>query len=277
MFIDGVLGGLVGPVIACVAVVLTAWIIGTLLDDTAWETRLWSVLPAMYMTIFAAEAKLGNVRLNALVVLTMVWGAGVAIAAARQRRAPRTGEFDRWTGVRSPTSVGLSPPVRRSLNLLLVVSYQNIVILLGALPALTIARGNEPLGWLDALAVAGFAVAVFNRSFIAAPSRARANARMHGWVDRLAPAVLRPGLHACVRRPEYMREQAMWWMIYLLAVSASGAWLHRSIVGPVVLIVLFMARIALAEANAHGGRLPTLLEEASDPDTSGPVTDPRLR
>lgn len=65
-----------------------------------------------------------------------------------------------------------------------------------------------------------------------------------GFLDR--------GLWAYSRHPNYFAEQAIWLSFYLYSVSVSGQWFNWSIVGALLLILLFQGSANFSEEISVG-------------------------
>ena len=66
-----------------------------------------------------------------------------------------------------------------------------------------------------------------------------------------ARGFIESGVWAFSRHPNYCGELGIWWAYYLFGVSASGAWLNWTLVGPIFLNILFLppgASLDLTEA-----------------------------
>jgi steroid 5-alpha reductase family enzyme len=50
-----------------------------------------------------------------------------------------------------------------------------------------------------------------------------------------------------MRHPNYISEQALWISFYFFGVAASGQWINWTVIGAVLLIVLFVGSSRLTE------------------------------
>ena len=63
------------------------------------------------------------------------------------------------------------------------------------------------------------------------------------------------GLWAKVRHPNYACEQSNWIVFYLFSVAATGRWINWSMVGCVLLVILFQSSADFSE-NISTGKYP---------------------
>ena len=56
------------------------------------------------------------------------------------------------------------------------------------------------------------------------------------------------GLWGVVRHPNYAAEQAIWIVFYLFSVSATGQWLNWSVIGAILLVLLFWGSSNFSES-----------------------------
>lgn len=56
------------------------------------------------------------------------------------------------------------------------------------------------------------------------------------------------GLWGKVRHPNYAAEQAIWIVFYFFSVSATGNWLNWSVVGMILLVLLFWGSSNFSES-----------------------------
>lgn len=248
-------------ILASVASAAT-WIASLMSHDHSWVDRAWSILPVIYVWTCALMADPGNPRLLLMAILVTLWGARLTYNFAR-KGGYRGVEDYRWAILR-----GRMPRWAFELfNLLFIVLFQNALLVLIALPALTVY--NHPPGALTALdaVIAGLFLA-----FLAAESSAdRQQWDFHQWkklqvragVDP-RPRFLESGWWRYSRHPNFFFEQAQWWTFYLFAVVASGSLVNLALLGPVLLTALFVGstvfteRITLSRYPEYAARQATV-------------------
>jgi steroid 5-alpha reductase family enzyme len=244
------MGPLEVVLIVAAAASAATWIASLITRDHSWVDRLWSVLPVVYLWIFALADVSDNPRLVVMAVLVTLWGARLTFNFAR-KGGYRGVEDYRWAIVRG----WMSPALFAVFNLVFIVLYQNTLLVLITLPALTVfEHPHGPLGILDA------AVAMLFLAFLAAEASAdrqqwdfqREKARrVPGGGDATGVSGARfveTGWWRYSRHPNFFFEQAQWWTLYLFAVIAANAWLHWTIIGAALLTALFAGSTALTEA-----------------------------
>ena len=63
------------------------------------------------------------------------------------------------------------------------------------------------------------------------------------------------GLWAFSRHPNYTCEQLIWVMFYLFSVSATGQWINWSVIGCILLVILFYSSAKFSE-NITANKYP---------------------
>ena len=63
------------------------------------------------------------------------------------------------------------------------------------------------------------------------------------------------GLWSKVRHPNYASEQSIWILFYLFSVASTGRWLNWSMVGCVLLVLLFQSSADFSE-NISANKYP---------------------
>ncbi|MDQ2699511.1 MAG: DUF1295 domain-containing protein, partial [Actinomycetota bacterium] len=132
-----------------------AWIASLISKTNSWVDQLWSIVPVIYVWVFAAFAGLADGRLNLMAILVTLWGARLTFNFAR--KGGYSGEEDyRWPVLRAR----MKPWQFQVFNLLFIVLYQNLILVLITLPALTAydagRAGGAPLGAWDWVLAAVF-------------------------------------------------------------------------------------------------------------------------
>ncbi|RQP12752.1 MAG: DUF1295 domain-containing protein [Microbacteriaceae bacterium] len=74
------------PIVVLVAAAVCAfcWIASLVTKDTSWVDRLWSIVPVVYVWVFAAGSGLSDPRLVVMAVLVTLWGARLTFNFARK-------------------------------------------------------------------------------------------------------------------------------------------------------------------------------------------------
>ena len=248
-------------VVVCCASAAYCFIVGELAQNFSQMDKLWSLLPIAYTWIIAVR---GGMKLRLLVTALIVtaWGIRLTINFARKGAYSIklwTGEEDyRWSIVRG-TRFFRNRLAWTAFDLFFISFYQNLLVLGICLPALAGMESEAPFGPWD---VAAAALAVFFLIIETAADEIQWNFHQtkkkllaeKGSLDDL-PAPYDLGFNTCglwarMRHPNYLGEQGIWLSLYLTAVGAGvtryGIF-HWTIVGPLLLVVLFMGSSMLGE------------------------------
>jgi steroid 5-alpha reductase family enzyme len=233
----------VHALMACGAFALGCWLLSVVTREYSWVDRLWSIVPALYVGYFAYAGDF-HPRLVLLAALTTAWGARLTFNFARKGGYARGGEDYRWEELKK----GMSPALFQLFNLTFIASYQHLLLFLITLPA-WVAIDGGPLNALDALAGIGF-VGLLALETIADEQQWRFQEDKRKRREQDLPIeapFLRTGLFRLSRHPNFFAEQGMWWCVYLFGVAATGRWLDATILGPVLLTVLFQGSTSFTE------------------------------
>ncbi len=230
----------------CALLAVACWAISVLTGNYSQVDRLWSIAPPVYVCIFAAHAHFADARLDVMALLTVLWGMRLTYNFGRKGGYRRGGEDYRWPELRR-----ILGPVRfQVLNATFIAPYQNLLLLLIALPAYVAwqARGT-PLNALDYLAAGAFLVFLVGET-VADQQQWRFQCAKQAKKARGEPVeaeFLTTGLFRYSRHPNFFCEQAMWWTVYAFSVAATGRWINWSIAGAVLLTLLFQGSTWLTE------------------------------
>lgn len=218
----------------CVAVALACWLASVLTREYSWVDRLWSIIPVVYVWVFAARS--GDARAVLVAVLVTVWGARLTFNFARRGGYAPGGEDYRWGVIR-----GVVPGWAYAMfNFLFIAVYQNALLLAITLPVWTVVNHSGPLGALDVVAAVLF-LALLAGETIADHQR---------WTfHRAHPegGVLTTGLFRYSRHPNYFFEISQWWVVFFFAAIAAGTFLLWTVAGAVLLTLLFLGSTAFTE------------------------------
>lgn len=245
-----------GIMVGCSA--LFCFVVGELTGNNSQMDKLWSLLPIAYTWVIAANGGM-TTRLVVMAVLATLWGVRLTFNFARKgayRLKFWEGEEDyRWAVLRAKKE--FQPRWKWTLfNLFFISIYQNALVLMTTFPALVLMNVDVPFGWLDGLAAAlmlGFIIyeTVADEQQWAFQST---KWKMIGEGKKLeelpAPYNLgfnTQGLWSRSRHPNYFAEQGTWCAFYLFTVGAGIGIFNWSIIGALLLIVLFLGSSAFAE------------------------------
>lgn len=239
--------------VLCAALVVVAsagtWLLSIFTREYSWVDRLWSVLPPAYLWIFAASAGAAgqsDPRLILMATLGTLWGIRLTANFARKGGYSPGGEDYRWAVLRQR----LGPRRYALFNLFFISIYQNVLLLLIALPAWTVlGHPGVPLGPGDLLTAALFLVFLIGETVADGQQwrfqRARLRLRAQGAAD---PEFLRDGLFSVSRHPNYFFEIAQWWAMAAFGALAAGSLLQPGTLGAVLLTLLFVGSIVFTES-----------------------------
>jgi len=251
-----------GIIAACSA----AWcfVVGELTGNNSQMDKLWSLLPIAYTWIIAINGGM-SLRLVVMAVLATLWGARLTFNFARKgayRLKFWEGEEDyRWAVVRSGAPFNSKRWAWALFNLFFISIYQNALVLMTTFPALVSMNSPVPFGWVDIVA------AVLTLGFIVyetiadeqqwAFQTAKWKQIKAGQKLEELPAPYNKGFNTTglwnrSRHPNYFAEQGTWIAFYIFSIGAGVGLFNWSVIGALLLVVLFLGSSALAEEISSG-------------------------
>lgn len=258
-FSDGSLqlsGLLQSWVIVFAAIVVLCFMVGELACNYSQVDKLWSIIPGIYSWI--TFVSFPSARLLIMAILVTAWGLRLSFNFNRKRGyniIPWKGEEDyRWKIMRENPL--LKGRLRFGLfNLLFICFYQNLLILLFSSPLLIAAKYQDrgitiidvAAGIMMALFILGEALAD-NQQFRFQQEKKNAQKGDTIYTESLKKGFLAEGLWKYARHPNFAAEQAIWISFYFFGVAASGKWINLTIIGPLLLVLLFIGSSQLTES-----------------------------
>ncbi|WP_066039007.1 DUF1295 domain-containing protein [Herbiconiux solani] len=229
------------------AVSLAVWVASLITREYSWVDRIWSIVPLVYVWIFAGAAGLSDPRLNLMAVVVTLWGARLTFNFARKGGYAPGGEDYRWAVLRGR----MSPRLFQVFNLFFITIYQNVILFLITMPALTAYENRStPFGLLDGLLLALFVVFTVGETIAD-----QEQWDFHRWkrAETAAgreprPRFLQSGLFRFSRHPNFFFEQAQWWVLFFIGAVAAGSVLQWTVVGAVLLTLLFIGSTVFTES-----------------------------
>ncbi|MCY4400656.1 MAG: DUF1295 domain-containing protein [Gemmatimonadetes bacterium] len=255
----------------CVIVTFVAWLVSVITREVSTIDRLWSLCPPVYCLIVAFAIGFQSVRVDLVAALVVLWGVRLTFNFARKGGYRKGGEDYRWAKVRENTG----PVGFQVLNITFIHPVQMLLLWLMVSPIHRAWQFRDvPLGPLDYMAAGLFLVfwvgeAVADRQMW--DFQQDKKQRIAAGED-VAQPFLTTGLFRYSRHPNYFCEIAMWWVIYLFAVAASGEWLHWTGLGCIGLTLLLIPSLRMTE-EISAGKYPGY----RDYQATTPALIPRLR
>jgi len=252
-------GVLTKLVIVYLAAALLCFVVSSLSRNYSQVDKLWSLIPIPYLWIVAFESGFES-RIVLMALLVTAWGLRLSYNFSRRGGYSIrfwTGQEDyRWAVLRSKPE--LSAGWKWMLfNLFFISLYQMGLILLITLPAVRSMEGKA-LNWMDAL------IAVILLFFLVIETvadqqqwnyhRKKKKALDQGGEipEPYRKGFLDSGLWGLVRHPNYASELAIWITFYFFSVSSTGSWLNWSVIGAILLVLLFWGSSNFSESISAG-------------------------
>ncbi len=210
------------PVLLAAAVL--TWAISVPRRNVTIVDTLWPLLFVIAAFVYAAAAGGTGPRATLLLVLVSLWGLRLAAYLAWRNRGHE--EDRRYRAIRRRNEPGFA-----FKSLYLIFGFQALLAWVISLPLAGGIASDAPLGLLDGLGVALWAVGlVFEAGGdwqLARFKRDPAN----------AGRVMDRGLWRYTRHPNYFGDFCVWWGFFLIALSGGAWW---TVAGPLLMSFLLM-------------------------------------
>ena len=216
-----------------------AWLRSVITGDSSQVDRLWSILPELYLWVFAGFGHFHNGTLNVMAILGTLWGARLTYNFARKGGYSGVEDY-RWEVLRG----SMSKVQYHLFNIFFITLYQNFLLVLITLPAYFVYKNEvrfngwiAPLSVIFLLALAGEFVADQQQwNFHQAKKAGAAKTRF-----------CTSGLFSKSRHPNFFFEQSQWWILYAIGACVTGDYLNITVVGPILLTLLFVGSTRFTE------------------------------
>lgn len=242
------------------------FVVGELTGNNSQMDKLWSLLPIAYTWVIASKGGF-SARLVVMAVLATFWGIRLTYNFGRKgayRLKFWEGVEDyRWAVVRSGSAFR-KRWTWTLFDLFFISIYQNALVLMTTFPALVAMKSDAPFNWVDCVAAAlmlGFIIweTVADEQQWSFQTKKWAMINEGKKLEELPSPYNRGfntnGLWNCSRHPNYFAEQGTWAAFYLFSIGAGIGIINWSVIGALLLIVLFQGSSALAE-EISGGKYP---------------------
>ncbi len=230
------------------------FIVSTLAKNYSQVDKLWSIIPIVYAWVACYQSGFED-RIVLMAVLVSIWGIRLTYNFGRrggyQWRFWEGEEDYRWAILREKPE--FQSPIKWTLfNLFFISYYQMGLILLFTLP---IVRSMEagPLSWVDYVLAAlfiGFVIIEYiadQQQWDFQTEKYRRINNNEALEGNYKKGFIDTGLWKWVRHPNYAGEQGVWLIFYLMSAYATGHILNWSIMGCLLLFILFKSSSDFSE------------------------------
>ncbi|KAJ3180516.1 hypothetical protein HDU87_002025 [Geranomyces variabilis] len=207
--------------------------------NSSWVDRAWSIAPVVY----AATLRGPDVRSLIALACVTVWGSRLTYNFWRKDGFNIWTEDYRWAHLRQILPSWAHAP----FHVLFITFYQNLLLLLLAMPFASIAQYPSPWTSADSLILAVYAALLLLQTIADQQQwafhelKARAGPKIH-------TQFCTTGLFRYSRHPAFFAEMGMWWCIWAFSCSARGELVYDwMLAGPVLLTALFQGSTAFTE------------------------------
>jgi steroid 5-alpha reductase family enzyme len=237
---------LIVALLVAAGVCALVWIASLITHDHSWVDRIWSIVPVVYIWIFAGGAGFTNARLDVMAVVVTLWGARLTYNFARKGGYSGVEDY-RWAVLRAR----MPRWQFEFFNFFFIVLYQNVILLLITLPAFTAWQNRAtPFGLLDVLLTALFLLLLTGETIA---DQQQWNFQSWKKTETEAgrepnPRFLQTGLWRFSRHPNFFFEQSQWWVIFFFGTVAAGSVLQWTVLGAFLLTTLFIGSTVFTES-----------------------------
>jgi steroid 5-alpha reductase family enzyme len=223
-----------------------AWLASLVTGDTSWVDRSWSIVPMLYVWVFAGAAHLTNARLDTMAALVTIWGVRLTFNFAR-KGGYRGVEDYRWAVLRAR----MTPWQFQLFNVGFIVLYQNALLVLITLPAYRayLDRSRTSFGAWDVVLSVLFLACTLGET-VADQEQWRFQSDKRQRLERgetPSERFVTTGLFRYSRHPNYFFEVAQWWLFFLFAAVAARSLLQWTVLGAFLLTLLFVGSTSFTE------------------------------
>ncbi|MBR1576137.1 MAG: DUF1295 domain-containing protein [Bacteroidales bacterium] len=237
---------------------LYCFVVGEITGNNSQMDKLWSLLPIVYTWIIAAKGGM-SARLVTMAVLATLWGARLTFNFARKGAY----KWKFWEGIEDyrwgvlRARKDFQPRWKWTLfDFFFICIYQNALVLTITFPSLVLMTSGKPFGWMDAVAAALMLGFILYET-AADEQQWRFQSTKWKMIREGKPLAGLPapynkgfnttGLWSVSRHPNYFAEQGTWCAFYLFTIAGGIGMVNWSLIGALLLIVMFLGSSAFAE------------------------------
>ena len=226
----------------------SCFLLGEITKNYSQIDKVWSLVP-IYVAWYVCYSAEFNARTIIMAILVTIWGLRLTYNFSRKGGYSIyiwKGEEDyRWKEVRKSITLFKSNFNWALFNLLFICFYQMGLIFLFTLPILAAWQGNSELNNFDYL-IAAFMLLFIMTETIADQQQYNFQTKKYKKINlgeeldgEFKDGFISSGLWKYSRHPNFASEQLIWITYYFFSVSATGKFINWSIIGCLLLVILF--------------------------------------
>jgi len=226
----------------------SCFFLGEITKNYSQIDKVWSLVPIFVAWYVCYSAEL-NLRTLFMAILVTIWG--IRLTYNFSRRGGYSiyfwkGEEDyRWKEVRKSITLFKSNFYWTLFNLLFICFYQMGLIFLFTLPILAAWQGSSDINNFDYL-IGAFMMLFIIAETIADQQQYNFQTKKYKKINlgenlngEFKDGFISSGLWKYSRHPNFACEQLIWITYYFFSVSATGKLINWSIIGCLLLVILF--------------------------------------
>ena len=229
---------------------LLSFFFALITKDYSWTDRLWSTLPVGFAWIYAVKTDYDASILLPTLLITL-WGARLTFNFARRGGYSAIEDY-RWAILRKKIH---NPVLWQIFNLLFIAIYQQLLfILFTSFMHLLTENPQTRLTSLSLVACVLFLVSLTietladQQQYVFQQSKYGLLPKNEKWKTDYAQGFRTTSLFSRSRHPNYFGELGVWWSLYLYGSFATGKLINPSILGPILLTLLFIGSTKFTES-----------------------------
>ncbi|MFA7107658.1 MAG: DUF1295 domain-containing protein [Sphaerochaetaceae bacterium] len=215
--------------------------------EYSWTDRLWSTLPIFMAWIY--YFKTPNAVLLITAGLATIWGIRLTFNFSRKGGYNEKEDY-RWAYLRKKLGSGF---VWQIFSLFFIAFYQQALFVGFTSPLFLISKSevkSNTFTYIFALLAIMFLVletVADQQQWVFQESKYGRTLKKEKFAKDYTLGFRISGLFSISRHPNYLGELGFWWSIYLLCSSTVGDLINLTIIGPVLLTLLFVGSVSFTE------------------------------
>lgn len=233
--------------VTCAYLLLTTicFLLSVITKNYSQVDKIWSIAPIFYAWQIVYLTT-WDARMILIASVITIWG--IRLTYNFSRRGGYSwkfwkGEEDyRWAVLQAKPE--FQAPWKWFLFNLFFISFYQMGLVLAIVFPMVKAKAETPLSWIDYL-IAFIVIIWVVIEFIADQQQYNFQKEKYRRISKNEPlqeyshGFIRSGLWSISRHPNYASEQLVWLTIYFFSVAATGSWINWSVIGTILLLLLF--------------------------------------